>query len=176
MMAVQMFVHQVLIDFRGNALIVLADEQTERLLRILIGPCEARAIAQVLKGEEMERPMTHDLFAAVITGLGYELRRVTITKLEEDTFFASLALEDSTLTVDIDARPSDAIALALRTGSPIYVDEEVLDRAGVSAAEMHEEADEIERFKDLMRDVDVPDSIIDRDILPHEDEDTEDEQ
>ncbi len=174
-MAVEMYVHRVLIDFQGNALIVLADEEAERRLQIWIGMFEAQAIARVLKSEEPPRPLTHDLCSSVIAILGYELRGVMITKLEENTFFALLTLVDSDRTIDIDARPSDAIALALRSGAPILVDEEVLAQAAQSDSQIYKETEEIKKFRDLISEIDVPDSDSFR-VPPHDsEEDTEDE-
>ena len=173
-MTTEMFVYRVLIDLHGNALVVLADEAAERLLHIYIGPFEAQAIARVLKDEQFERPLTHDLLSVVINTLGYQLQWVTITRLEDSTFFALLTLVEGSATVDIDARPSDAIALALRAGAPILVAEEVLDKAAISATQMRDDAEEIERFKDLMSDINVPDSATDRDTPPSDESDRED--
>ncbi len=172
-MAVEMFVYRLLIDLQGRALVVLADEQAEQLLHIWIGPFEAHAIARVLKDEPFERPLTHDLLSSVIDETGYIIEQITITKLENNTYFAEISLANSSATVDIDARPSDAIALALRARAPIYVNEEVLAEAAESASQMREDAEEIERFKDLMSDIDIPENFPGRNIPPEED--TEDE-
>ncbi len=172
-MAVEMFVYRLLIDLQGRALVVLADEEVEQLLHIWIGPFEAHAIARVLKDEPFERPLTHDLLSSVITETGYSVERVTITKLENNTYFAEVSLANSITTVEIDARPSDAIALALRARAPIYVNEKVLEEAAESATQMREEAEEIERFKDLISDIDIPEDFPGRKIPPEED--TEDE-
>jgi len=168
-----MFVYRLLIDLQGRALVVLADEEVEQLLHIWIGPFEAHAIARVLKDEPFERPLTHDLLSSVITETGYSVERVTITKLENNTYFAEVSLANSITTVEIDARPSDAIALALRARAPIYVNEKVLEEAAESATQMREEAEEIERFKDLISDIDIPEDFPGRKIPPEED--TEDE-
>ncbi len=173
-MAVEMFVYRLLIDLQGRALVVLADDEAERLLHIWIGPFEAHAIARVLKDEPFERPLTHDLLSSVIAETGYTVEQVTITKLEDNTYFAEVSLANSTTATEIDARPSDAIALALRAGAPIFVNEEVLAEAAESATQMREDAEEIEKFKDLMSDIDVPDDFPGRDIPPEEG--TEDEE
>ncbi len=174
-MAVEMFVYRVLIGLQGNALVVLADEDAEQLLQILIGPSEAHAIARVLKGEEPERPLTHDLLSSVIVALGYRTECVTVTRLEDATFYALINTVNSAETIEIDARPSDAINVALRAGVPIYVTEEVLAEAGRSASEMREEIEEIEKFKDLISEIETPDSTTDSDSTLYEGEDTEDE-
>ncbi len=172
-MAVEMFVYRLLIDLQGRALVVLADDKAEQLLHIWIGPFEAHAIARVLKDEPFERPLTHDLLSSVIAETGYAVQQVTITRLENNTYFAEVSLTNSTTATEIDARPSDAIALALRVGAPIYVNEEVLEEAAQSATQMREDAEEIEKFKDLMSDIDIPENFPGRDI-PSE-ENTEDE-
>ena len=111
--------------------VLLKETNRERYLPIWIGPWEANAIAARLQGVTSERPMTHDLFATTLTALGVELRRVVISSLTEETFHATLELERGGQTYAIDARPSDALALAVRTGVRIYASIEVLDRAGV---------------------------------------------
>ena len=168
-----MFLYRLLIDLQGRALVVLADDKAEQLLHIWIGPFEAHAIARVLKDEPFERPLTHDLLSSVIAETGYTVEQVTITKLENNTYFAEVSLANSTTATQIDARPSDAIALALRAGAPIYVNEEVLEEAAESASQMREDAEEIERFKDLMSDIDIPENFPGRNIPPEQN--TEDE-
>jgi len=111
--------------------VLLKETNRERYLPIWIGPWEANAIAARLQGVTSERPMTHDLFATTLMALGVELRRVVVSSLTEETFHATLELERGGQTYAIDARPSDALALAVRTGVRIYASIEVLDRAGV---------------------------------------------
>ncbi|HEY5473114.1 MAG TPA: bifunctional nuclease family protein [Candidatus Limnocylindrales bacterium] len=111
--------------------VLLKETDRERYLPIWIGPWEANAIAARLQGVTSERPMTHDLFATTLGTLGVELRRVIVSSLTEETFHATLELERDGQTYTVDARPSDALALAVRTGVRIYASIEVLDRAGV---------------------------------------------
>ena len=111
--------------------VLLKERDRERYLPIWIGPWEANAIAARLQGVTSERPMTHDLFATTLGTLGVELRRVIVSSLTEETFHATLELERDGQTYTVDARPSDALALAVRTGVRIYASIEVLDRAGV---------------------------------------------
>ena len=111
--------------------VLLKERDRERYLPIWIGPWEANAIAARLQGVTSERPMTHDLFATTLGTLGVELRRVIVSSLTEETFHATLELERDGQTYAVDARPSDALALAVRTGVRIYASIEVLDRAGV---------------------------------------------
>jgi len=111
--------------------VILRDANRERYLPIWIGPWEANAIAMRLQGVTPERPMTHDLFSQALVELGVEVKRIVVSDLADDTFRARLFLELDGKAVDIDARPSDAIALAVRTGVPIFATDAVLDRAAV---------------------------------------------
>ena len=111
--------------------VLLKETDRDRYLPIWIGPWEANAIAARLQGVTAVRPLTHDLFATTLGALGVELRRVIVSSLTEETFHATLELERDGQTFAIDARPSDALALAVRTGVRIYASIEVLDRAGV---------------------------------------------
>jgi bifunctional DNase/RNase len=112
-------------------MLLLREREGTRALLIGIGPLEAQAIALPLQGVRPPRPMTHDVFAATIARLGAHVQRVEITGLLEGTFHARLALEQGGQEDAIDIRPSDAVALAVRTEVPIYVAETVLDEAGV---------------------------------------------
>lgn len=116
----------------GNDFVVLLRESTgRRALPISIGQFEAQAIAVKLNAVDVPRPLTHDLMFSLIERFESVLLRVEITDLRDDTFYAQLMLRQGTDEMVIDARPSDAIALALRTGAPILVAEAVMDRAGV---------------------------------------------
>jgi uncharacterized protein len=111
--------------------VILRDAQRERYLPIWIGPWEANAIAMRLQGVTPERPMTHDLFTRTLAELGAEIKQIVVSDLADDTFRARLYLEVDGRSVDVDARPSDAIALAVRNSVPIFATDAVLDRAGV---------------------------------------------
>jgi bifunctional DNase/RNase len=112
--------------------VILRDTGRERYLPIWIGPWEANAIAMKLQGVTPERPMTHDLFSQTLTELGVVVKQIIVSDLAEDTFRARLMLELDGRSVDVDARPSDAIALAVRAGVPIFATDAVLDRAAVT--------------------------------------------
>jgi bifunctional DNase/RNase len=162
---IQMFIHKVALDPQGRALIFLTDEDNQRLLPIWIGFAEAQAIVSKMQDIKPPRPMTHDLLRSVIEDTGHTVTRVRVTRLEETTFFALIDLDGPTGPLEIDARPSDAIALALRVGAPIYVAEEVLEQAQRPSDKAEEE--EMETFRRLMNTVsdDVafgPDSGSDR--------------
>ncbi|MEY3385981.1 MAG: hypothetical protein RIR53_792 [Bacteroidota bacterium] len=108
----------------------------QRRLPIVIGEPEAQAIANQLEGVHSQRPMTHDLLKNVIDALGAQVREVVITSIKDGTFYASIFFEYSDL--EVDARPSDAIALAVRCQVPIYVDESIMDEASIHADEIRE--------------------------------------
>jgi hypothetical protein len=113
----------------STPVVILREEGGERTLPIWIGAPEANAIAMELRGEKPARPMTHDLLKQLLVGLGGELRRVTITQLRDNTYLAELLVYRGEQIFELDARPSDSIALALRTHAPIFVNEELLDRS-----------------------------------------------
>jgi len=114
-----------------HRIVVLQEQGSERYLPIWIGPFEADAITIQLQGIEVARPMTHDLLGRVITSLGGEVLRVVISDLENDTFFAKIILDVDGELVEVDSRPSDAIALSVRAEVPIFVDDRVMDQAGM---------------------------------------------
>lgn len=112
----------------NSPVVVLREEEGERTLPIWIGPHEANAIALELQGVKPERPLTHDLMKLLVAGLGGELRRVVIAGLRENTYLASLLIVRGGDVFEVDARPSDGIALALRMHTPIFSNEDLLDR------------------------------------------------
>ena len=118
---------------------------SRRVLPIFIGAPEATAIAFALEEVVTQRPMTHDLLRDVITALGVELTAVHITELREGVFFAELLFSNG---VRVSARPSDAIALAVRTDVTIFADEAVLDEAGIVIAD--EQESEVEKFREFL--------------------------
>jgi uncharacterized protein len=115
----------------AGVLLLLKERAGPRLLPLGIGPFEAEAIALWLQGVRASRPLSHDLLARVLVGLQAHLERVEVSALTEGTFHAQLVVEQAGQQQEIDSRPSDAVALALRTAAPIYVAGPVLDEAGV---------------------------------------------
>lgn len=111
--------------------VILKELHRDRYLPIWIGPWEANAIALKLQGVSPERPLTHDLFAKTLTELGVGVERIVVSDLADETFRARIVLHQAGETHEIDARPSDAIALAIRVGVPIFATDAVMDRAGV---------------------------------------------
>jgi len=114
-----------------HRVVVLREADSRRYLPIWIGPFEADAIALALQGHEPQRPMTHDLLKSVFGELGAAISHILVNDIHDNTFFARIVVEQGNHTIEIDARPSDAIALAVRTDVPIYVEPHVLEQAGV---------------------------------------------
>lgn len=130
----------------NTPVVILREVEGERLLPIWIGPGEASAIAMELAGIKFSRPLTHDLFNTVVRSLGSELVRVVITRVVDNTYYASLIFQRNGEVISIDSRPSDSVALALRASAPIYAEVALLERsdvqideAGIEGAESGEE-------------------------------------
>jgi len=111
--------------------VILKEKTSDRYLPIWIGPNEADAIAVKLQGVSVPRPLTHDLLNSVINILGAAVNSIIVNDLKNDTFFARVILDVDGKQVEVDSRPSDALALAVRTGVPIYAEESVLEKAGI---------------------------------------------
>lgn len=109
-----------------DPVVILKDVDGKRYLPILIGPFEATAIALALEGTPVPRPLSHDLMKSIIESLKAKVLRIIIHDIHDNTFYAKVVLETSNGTLEIDARPSDSIALALRTNSPIFVSERII--------------------------------------------------
>nr|WP_153427065.1 bifunctional nuclease family protein [Streptomyces alkaliphilus] len=129
----------------NQPIVLLREVGGDRYLPIWIGPGEATAIAFAQQGMTPPRPLTHDLLKDVVEAFGEELASVRITDLRDGVFYAELVFASG---VEVSARPSDAIALALRVGSPIYGSDGVLDDAGIIIAD--EQEDEVERFREFL--------------------------
>jgi bifunctional DNase/RNase len=150
---IEMAVSGLAIDERTHTPVVLLKEKSgTRMLPIWIGPSEASAIAIELTGRKFQRPLTHDLLRTVIEGLRASVPRIAIVDLREKTYFAKVYLQRDDELLTIDARPSDCIALALRTGSPIFVREELL-REEDSVDEMSSEQS-MEQLQKQLEDMD----------------------
>ena len=111
--------------------VILKEKVAERYLPIWIGPSEADAIAVKLQGVNVPRPLTHDLLSSIIGVLGASISSIIVSDLKNDTFYARIILNVNGGQTEVDSRPSDALALAVRVGAPIYAEETVLDRAGI---------------------------------------------
>jgi len=126
-------------------IVVLRDLAGERVLPIWVGVFEANAIALQIENVQTPRPMTHDLLTSIIGRMDGRVERVIVCDLKDNTFYASVVIQTAGQSLVVDARPSDAIALALRAGSPIFVDELVFQRT--HQAEQSGEADEMARLR-----------------------------
>ena len=111
--------------------VILKEKDSDRYLPIWIGPAEADAIAVKLQDISVPRPLTHDLLRSVIDNLGGAVNHILVNDLESDTFYAKIFISLNGKSLEIDSRPSDAIALAVRAQVPIYVEDKVLDKAGI---------------------------------------------
>lgn len=137
-------------------ILLLRERGGSRYLPIWIGTNEATAIALALEGVEPQRPMTHDLLRLVTEQLGANVDRVVVTDLSDGTYFADLVMSRDGEEVTVSSRPSDAIALAARTSSPVFAARSVLDEAGVEIQDEGQE-EEIERFREFLDDIDPDD-------------------
>jgi uncharacterized protein len=129
---VEMVVESVRVHMLSSRhVVILKESEHDRYLPIWIGPWEASAIAMKLQGLTADRPLTHDLFATALENLGVRVDRVVISTLAEETYHARLHLERDGTMFEIDSRPSDALALAVRTGGRIFASEAVLEQAAL---------------------------------------------
>ncbi|QBD78281.1 bifunctional nuclease family protein [Ktedonosporobacter rubrisoli] len=171
---VEMTVESVRINLATQQrVVILKATKQERYLFIWIAHAEAYAIAVELQGTTSPRPLTHDLLKNVINELGAKLVNIVISDLIDEIFYARLILDVAGRHVEIDSRPSDAIALAVRTRTPIFVEESVLDRAGVALEPNEEpqrpvtkpepklepEKDNLEAYRDFINSLDVLDEF-----------------
>ncbi|MEK7818001.1 MAG: bifunctional nuclease family protein [Actinomycetota bacterium] len=150
-----MILYGISFDVVGKQPIILlktADEN--KFLPIWIGHQEAAAILMKLQGTELPRPMTHDLMTSILTQLNAEILKVTVTELKENTFYALLTLRLDSGELDVDSRPSDALALAVRTNAPIYAEEQlILENAIEFDHEVEDSEEVVQKFRDFLENV-----------------------
>lgn len=148
----KMVVYGVSFDVASKQpIVLLKSERTNRFLPIWIGHPEAAAILMRLQEADLPRPMTHDLFTNVLESLSTSLQHVLVTELRDNTFYAVLHLLSGDKELDIDSRPSDAIALAVRSEAPIFASQELLETNGVEFDQETEEADTVlAEFKEFL--------------------------
>jgi bifunctional DNase/RNase len=133
---VEVRVQSLGLDRSSNTPVVILEEVGgDRVLPIWIGPSEASAIAMQLADMEFSRPLTHDLIVACLNGLGGSLRKVIITRVEKNTYYAELIIHRNGEVISVDARPSDSIAVALRMDARIFAQDELLERASIEISE-----------------------------------------
>jgi hypothetical protein len=154
-----------------HRVVVLKEVDTDRYLPIWIGPFEADAITIQLQGVQVARPLTHDLLKSVIDQMGATISHIMVSELKNDTFYARIVMDIDGKSMEIDARPSDAIALAVRVNAPLFVAEEVMDTAsivpeqslddmedeGVPAPVSAEEEEQLAAFRDFIDELDLDD-------------------
>ena len=146
---IEMSLVGVRVELPSNQPIVLLKEsQGERYLPIWIGAVEATAIAFALQGIETPRPMTHDLMRDLLGEIGVTVERIVISDLVDQTFYATIRIVTGGDTKEVSSRPSDAIALAVRLGTPIYAGEDVLEQAGIELRD--DEETEVQKFREFL--------------------------
>lgn len=153
----------IALDPAGQHIVLLKpiheDEGTGRVLPIWIGGQEATSILIAIEGEHAPRPLSHDLITTLFGAVGAKVDRVDVTRIDEGTFYAELTLTTPTGLQVLDARPSDAVALAVRADAPIFVADEVLDDAGIPAemADLRDDEEKLDEFKHFLDEVDPED-------------------
>lgn len=172
-----MLIYGVSFDVVGKQPIVLLKTvEGNKFLPIWIGHPEAAAILIRLQGTQLPRPMTHDLLMSIIERCDAELRRITVTELRDSTFYAQLTLIKDGEEIAVDSRPSDALALAVRTDAPIFATTELLDENGIEFEhEVDDQEEIVERFRSFLEEV-TPDDFREAHVADVEQEDEEDEE
>lgn len=164
---IEMKVMGIALDTRtGSPIVVLHDKENRKALPIWIGSAEASAIIRKIENLTVSRPMTHDLIINMIEKMGYELDKVEINDVEKETYYATLFLKDKKDNIiEIDSRPSDAIAIAIRVDAPIYVTANVISNGSVStdSAKDEEEAQEFKKFVQSIKPSDFEKLMKDKD-------------
>ena len=151
-----------------HRVVVLKETDSDRYLPIWIGPFEADAITIQLQGVQVPRPLTHDLLKSFIRELGIKVSHVLVSELRNDTFFARIVVDVDGESMEIDSRPSDAVALAVRVGAPIFVSEQVMSLASITPEEeitadmemeatTSQEAENLAAFRDFVESLDLDD-------------------
>ncbi len=156
-----MHIYGVSFDMVGKQpIVLLKTEDGNRFLPIWIGHPEAAAILMKLQGASTPRPMTHDLLTDVLGQLDARCERVSVTELRDNTFYASITLSVNGSEVEIDSRPSDALALAVRTDAPIYAADDVIEESSIEFEhEVEDQEEVVEKFKDFLENVTPEDFV-----------------
>lgn len=151
---IEMKVMGIALDTRtGTPIVVLHDKDNRRALPIWIGSAEASSIIRKIENLPVTRPMTHDLIISIIEKIGYSVSKVEINDVEKETYYAKIILEGKdNKEIEIDSRPSDAIAIAIRVDAPIYVTANVLSNGSVSTDSSRDE-EEAEEFKNFVQSI-----------------------
>jgi bifunctional DNase/RNase len=170
---IEMVVDSIRFTRSQQRVVVLKDPRSDRYLLIWIGQAESTAIVHELQGTSYPRPLTHDLLKAVIVDMGGTVQRIVINDLRQNTFYARIVIEIGGKTVEVDARPSDAIALGVRVKCPIYVSESVMKAAAIVPEELEgtrkgtpsrspvdpEDAVNLDVYRDFINNLDILDDF-----------------
>lgn len=151
---IEVRVEAILFDLTSNTpVVLLKDKEGKKFLPIWIGPFEANAIEMELEGVKTPRPLTHDLLKNILEKLNAEVVKISILDLQENTFYASITININGKSLEIDSRPSDAIALALRTKSPIFAEEWILKDISLlgNAETLDEEKEQFRKFLENLK-------------------------
>jgi bifunctional DNase/RNase len=155
-MEVEMKIRTLMMDpVTQMPIVILRDMSGDTILPIWVGPYEANAIALEIEKVSTARPMTHDLIKTLLSGLDTHVKKVVVNELKDETFYALIWLEKDGQTISVDSRPSDALALALRTDCPIFVDESVLKNSKMTANSSDRvQSEELRRWLEQLNDED----------------------
>lgn len=159
---VEVSIDSIRVSLVSHHRIVVLKDPEERYLPIWIGPFEADAITIALQSSDVARPLTHDLMRNIISETGASASHILVSELRDDVFYARIVLDVNGRHVEVDSRPSDAIALAVRLKCPIYVADMVMDKASIVPSVSletvsPEEAEKLSAFRDLIEDLDLSD-------------------
>ncbi|MHB8792982.1 MAG: bifunctional nuclease family protein [Thermoleophilia bacterium] len=159
----EMVLYGISFDVIGKQpIILLKTADANKFLPIWIGHQEAAAILMKLQGADLPRPMTHDLMTSILGELHAEILKVTVTELKENTFYALLTLKLDAGEIEVDSRPSDALALAVRTNAPIYASDQLIEDNAIEFDHEVEDADQVvEKFRDFLENVTPEDFLND---------------
>lgn len=165
---VEVTIDSIRVSLVSHHRIVVLKDNEERFLPIWIGPFEADAITIALQGGDVARPLTHDLMRNLISETGAVAQHILVSELRDDIFFAYIVLDVDGRHVEVDSRPSDAIALAVRLKCPIYVSDSVMEKASIQPSVSMEtvtpeEVEKLSAFRDLIEDLDLSDLDTDSD-------------
>ncbi|GEA15314.1 MAG: uncharacterized protein PWR22_44 [Moorella sp. (in: firmicutes)] len=149
-MLIPVKVKQIVLDQTLSPVVLLSDQEETQVLPIWVGPFEAQAIALAMQGILTPRPLTHDLLRSLCENLGVEVKKVLVQDIRDGTYYAELYLRQGDKEIVVDARPSDAIALALRTNAPLYITEKVA--AYTLNIEDLVSADQVEELQQMLQD------------------------
>ena len=157
---VQVSIDSIRVSLVSPHRIVVLKDEGDHFLPIWIGPFEADAIRIALEGNQVARPLTHDLFKTLLAEVGGVPVHIVVTDISNETFYARIAIDFNGRRVDMDSRPSDAIALAVRFQVPIFVDPSVMKKAAIrpsqaTEADKPEEDEKLDAFRDLLQDLDL---------------------